>query len=100
MFPRGIFTAHQFKGVGGGRYQAIGTLAIRNIKRPVVLPFTLKIAGDAATMQGVLVIDRTTFGVGEGQFATGDTVATTVRIAVNISPKECEYFIMMFQELR
>lgn len=87
LFPRAIFTANQFKDLGGGRYQAIGTLAIRNIKRPVVLPFNLKIAGDAAAMQGVLTIDRRIFGVGQGQFATGETVATTVRVNISIAAK-------------
>jgi polyisoprenoid-binding protein YceI len=87
-FPRATFSASQFKDLGGGRYQAIGTLAIRNIKRPVVLPFVLKIAGNVATMRGVLTIDRRIFGVGQGQFATGETVATAVRINVNITAKK------------
>jgi polyisoprenoid-binding protein YceI len=87
VFPRATFTANQFKDLGGGRYQAIGTLAIRNIKRPVVLPFALKITGDVATMQGDLAVDRRVFGVGQGQFATGDTVATAVRITVNVIAK-------------
>jgi len=84
-FPRAIFSANKFKALGGGRYQAIGTLAIRNVRRPVVLPFTLAIKGDHATMHGVLTIDRRTFGVGQGQFATGDTVATNVKIEVSLS---------------
>lgn len=84
-FPRAIFSANQFKAMGGGRYQAMGTLAIRNVRRPVVLPFTLAIKDDHATMHGVLTIDRTTFGVGQGQFATGDTVATKVKIEVSLS---------------
>lgn len=87
-FPRATFTSSQFKDLGGGRYQAIGTLAIRNVKRPVVMPFTLKIAGNVATMQGVLSVDRRLFGVGQGQFATGDTVATAVRINVNVTAKK------------
>jgi polyisoprenoid-binding protein YceI len=84
-FPRAIFSASQFKVLGGGRYQAIGTLAIRNVRRPVVLPFTLAIKDDHATMHAVLTIDRRTFGVGQGQFATGDTVATNVKIEVSLS---------------
>jgi polyisoprenoid-binding protein YceI len=84
-FPRAIFSADRFKALGGGRYQAMGTLAIRNVRRPVRLPFTLAIKGDEATMRGQLTIDRTTFGVGQGQFATGDTVATSVRIEVSVS---------------
>lgn len=88
VFPRATFTASEFKDLGGGRYQAIGTLAIRNVRRPVVLPFMLKIAGNDATMQGILTVDRRTFGVGQGQFVTGDTIATPVRITVNISAKK------------
>lgn len=84
-FPRAIFSASQFKALGGGRYQAIGTLAIRNVRRPVVLPFTLAIKDDRATMHGVLTVDRRIFGVGQGQFATGDTVATNVKIEVSLS---------------
>jgi polyisoprenoid-binding protein YceI len=84
-FPRAIFSADTFKALGGGRYQAIGTLAIRNVRRPVVLPFTLAMKDDKAVMHGVLTIDRTTFGVGQGQFATGDTVATAVKIEVSVS---------------
>lgn len=84
-FPRAIFSANQFKSLGGGRYQAIGTLAIRNVRRPVTLPFTLSIKDDKATMHGVLTIDRRTFGVGQGQFATGDTVATNVKIEVSLT---------------
>ena len=84
-FPRATFQANQFKDLGRGRYQAIGTLSIRNVKRPVDLPFQLTINGNQATMHGSLTIDRRIFGVGQGQFATGDTVATNVRIDVAIS---------------
>ncbi len=84
-FPRAIFSANQFKDLGRGRFQAIGNLSIRNVRRPVVLPFTLVIKGDEATMRGALTIDRRTFGVGQGQFATGDTVATNVKIEISLS---------------
>ena len=85
VFPRATFTANQFKDLGGGRYQAIGTLQIRNARRPAVLPFTLAINGKQATMRGELTIDRTGFGVGQGQFATGETVATAVKVQVSLT---------------
>ncbi len=83
-FPRATFTAAKFVDGGKGRYQAIGTLTIRNVRRPAVLPFALAIAGDVATMQGQLTIDRRAFGIGQGQFATPDTVAAAVRISVRL----------------
>ncbi len=39
-------------------------------------------------MQGVMTVDRRLFGVGQGQFLAGDTVATSVRINVNITAKK------------
>ncbi|MDB5461357.1 MAG: hypothetical protein JWO72_3098, partial [Caulobacteraceae bacterium] len=35
-FPRATFSATKFSSLGGGRYQAAGTLAIRGVSRPVV----------------------------------------------------------------
>jgi polyisoprenoid-binding protein YceI len=87
-FPRATFTATRFKSLGNDRFQAIGVLTIRNVKRPVALPFTLKTSGDVSTMRGVLMIDRRAFGVGQGQFTGTETVAATVRINVTVSAKK------------
>ena len=75
-FPRAVFTAQSFKDLGGGRYQAIGELSIRGVTRPLTLPFQLAINGNVAKMHGAVTIDRTWFGVGRGQWTTGDAVAT------------------------
>lgn len=80
--PRATFSASRFRELGSDRYMADGLLTIRNVRRQVDLPFTLAFAGRSATMRGTLTIDRRTFGVGRGQFATGDTVATSVRIGI------------------
>ena len=82
VFPRASFESHQFRDLGNGRYLAAGILSIRNVRRPVALPFELAIKGDKAMMRGSLTIDRRLFGVGQGQFASGETVATAVRIDV------------------
>ncbi|AYO75675.1 MULTISPECIES: YceI family protein [Sphingobium] len=84
VFPRATFTSKSFKSLGGNRYQAAGTLNIRGVNRPVVLPFQLNINRGEARMQGSLVIDRRWFGVGRGQFASTDAVAANVRVNVTI----------------
>ncbi|MET0363739.1 MAG: YceI family protein [Sphingobium sp.] len=83
-FPRATFVAKSFKAVGKGRFQAAGTLTIRNVSRPVVLPFQLAITGNAAAMQGALTIDRRWFGVGQGQFAGVESVAANVTVKIAI----------------
>jgi polyisoprenoid-binding protein YceI len=84
-FARATFASHAFRDLGGGRYQAVGDLTLRGVTRPVTLPFTLAIAGDKAVMKGSTVIDRTEFGVGQGQWKGGDVVATKVTVNVALT---------------
>jgi polyisoprenoid-binding protein YceI len=84
-FPRATFVATNFKDLGGGRYQAFGDLTIRGVHRPVVLPFTLKINGNTAQMQGSLTINRGSFGVGQGQWQGSEMVAANVQVNLSIN---------------
>lgn len=86
-FGQATFAAKTFKDLGGGRYQAIGTLNLRGVTRPLTLAFTLKIEGNQARMVGGTVIDRHAFGVGQGQFAGADSVPFAVNLRVSIAAK-------------
>ncbi len=83
--PKATFATTAFKDLGGGKYQASGDLTIRGASKPVVLPFTLAISGDTARMNGSLVLNRTAFGIGQGQWKTGDVVATEVTVTVALT---------------
>jgi polyisoprenoid-binding protein YceI len=86
-FPKAVFTTSAIKDLGGGRYQASGDLAIRGVHKPVVLPFTLAIAGDTARMNGQLVLNRTAFGIGQGKWSTPDVVDTKVVVIVQLTAR-------------
>ena len=60
------------------------TSAMRDVVKPVTLPFTLVITGSEAHMTGAVTINRTEWGVGQGQYAGGDPVATDVKISVDL----------------
>jgi polyisoprenoid-binding protein YceI len=64
--PKAIFRATSFKALGGGRYQASGTLTIRGVTKPLTLPFSLAITGDTAKMNASVGLNRLAFGVGQG----------------------------------
>jgi polyisoprenoid-binding protein YceI len=83
-FPTAVFTSTGFKSVGGDNYQVSGNLSLKGVSKPVVLPFTLKVAGKAATADGVVNIDRSLFGVGLGQFKTGESVPLSVQVKVHV----------------
>ncbi|MEO9130300.1 MAG: YceI family protein [Sphingomonas sp.] len=87
--PTATFKATRFRHLAGNRYEASGTLSLRGVSRPLKLPFTLSIAGDVATMTGTATIDRTVFGVGQGEWtATSDLpAAVTVSVAIKADRK-------------
>ena len=84
-FAKATFVSRSFRDLGGGRYEADGDLTIRGVSRPLALPFTLAIAGDTARMNGAVVLNRTTFGVGQGQWKTGEVVDTKVTVNVALT---------------
>ena len=86
-FAQATYAAKSFKDLGGGRYQALGSLTLRGVTRPLALPFQLAITGDQARMVGSTTIDRHVFGVGQGQFAGPDTVPFAVKVSININAK-------------
>jgi len=84
-FAKATFVSRSFRDLGGGKYEADGDLTIRGVSRPVALPFTLAIAGDTARMNGAVVLNRTAFGVGQGQWKTGEVVDTKVTVNVALT---------------
>jgi polyisoprenoid-binding protein YceI len=83
-FPQAHFVASSFKSTGAGAYEAVGTLSIRGMSKPISLPFTLAITGDAAKADGKVQLIRTDYGVGQGAWATAQYVALEVAVDVDI----------------
>ena len=84
VFPKATFTSRSFKDLGGGKYEADGDLTIRGKSLPLALPFALTITGDQAKMTGQVTIDRSTFGVGTGDYGGADTVPLEVAVKVDL----------------
>ena len=80
-FATATYRATSFKALGGDRYRADGTLTLRGTSRPVPLAFTLTITGNTARARGTATIDRTRFGVGQGDFASTAEIAGPVAIS-------------------
>lgn len=87
-FPKATFATRSFRDLGGGKYQALGDLTLRGVSRPVALDFTLQISGDKAVMSGQTVLDRTAFGVGQGQWKAGDTLKPQVSVVVALTARQ------------
>ena len=85
--PKAVFTATRFEKVGEGRYVARGSLSLRGVSRPLSLPFRLTIDGDTATVRGVTSLDRTAFGVGQGEWTKTDQIPAKVSVRVDLKAR-------------
>jgi len=83
--PKAVFNATRFEKTGPDRYVAHGKLSLRGVTKPLDLPFKLTIAGDKAKMSGEAGVDRTAFGVGQGDFAATDQIPGKVAVHVQLT---------------
>ncbi len=87
QFPTATFTADIEKLAEG--YEARGTLTIRDQTVPVVLPFSLDLDGDTASMSGSLTLNRIDFGVGQS-LADESSLAFAVAVNVDLTARRAE----------
>lgn len=85
-YPEAIFETVKFEAADEGRYIAIANLSIRDVTMPVMMPFTLEMKkkGSEAHVKGMLSLNRLSFGLGQGQWETSDTVGYDVQVAINL----------------
>lgn len=86
-FAKATFAASKFTALGGDRYRADGTLTLRGKTRPQRLEFTLRITGDRARMSASTSIDRTAFGVGQGEWANTADLPAAVPVTITLTAR-------------
>jgi polyisoprenoid-binding protein YceI len=79
------FQTTSVRRTGPDTYLAQGQLTLRGQTRPVTLPFNLRVVGKTAHAVGHARLIRTAFGVGQGQWASGQWVALEVGVDIDIT---------------
>jgi polyisoprenoid-binding protein YceI len=83
-FPEARFETIAIRRLAEGRYVAEARLTLRDITRPVTLPFELRIDDGRARMQGALMLDRVAFQIGDGPDPNGQIVSREVAVEVEL----------------
>jgi len=91
-FPQSTLTSTAFRSTGDGSFEMDADLTMRGTTNQITLPFTLSEQGDGVLAEGTVTVDRTNYGVGQGDFVTGSTVGldVTISIAVAATPGPAE----------
>lgn len=80
-FPVARFTSTAIKDLGGDKFEVAGQLSIKGVTRDALIPLVVKRdATGNATAQGVFLIKRLDFKIGEGQWTDTELVANEVEV--------------------
>lgn len=83
-FPEARFKSEAVT-AGAGVYEARGKLTIREAEKDLTLPFTLAIEGGRAIADAAVTLNRSDFGVGQGEeFLTDKWVGYDVKVTIHI----------------
>lgn len=86
VFPTAEFKSTAIKKIDAQRYEAMGTLTIKNKSQPVILTFTaMEAPKDHGVVEGMTTIKRSAFGVGEGEWSDTNTVKDEVTVNFKIA---------------
>jgi len=88
-FPKAVFKAEKFSKLDGDKYQATGTLTIRNKTQPVILNFKFNDYSDEnATAEGSTQLKRTALKVGQGEWSDTSAVKDAVEVKFSITAQK------------
>jgi polyisoprenoid-binding protein YceI len=83
-YPTATFASTSFRHAGGDSYTVTGELTIRDVTETIELPMTIQVDGDAATATGTLELDRRTFEIGRGDWASDAAVGYDVILNIEV----------------
>jgi polyisoprenoid-binding protein YceI len=84
-FPQATFQSTTVKGLGGGKFEVSGKLAIKGNSRDVVVPVALTQSGATTTVTGTFALKRLAFKIGENEWADTSMVADDVQVKFKLA---------------
>lgn len=83
--PYATFKSSSIRPLGGGKYEAKGTLTIRNRTKDIAVPFAVQDQPDGkSVIAAAFVIKRSDFGIGGGMWNEGGVVAEEIPVNVRL----------------
>ena len=86
-WPTASFEKTSFRRLEDGRFEADATLTMRDVTKPVTLPFKFEIKNDRAHVKGEMTVERLDYGIGQGPWKDTSVVGNTVKIFIDLSAK-------------
>ncbi|MEO0963054.1 MAG: YceI family protein [Pseudomonadota bacterium] len=83
--PEASLTSTAFRKLDDGSFEMDADLTMRGTTNAITLPFTLTEAADGVVAKGSVTVNRTDYGIGQGDYVSGATVGLDVVISIDIA---------------
>ena len=87
-FPHAFFKANRFTALGTNRYSVQGSLLLRGRAQNFGFPFDLRIDGEKAVMKATLNLNRLDFGLGQGEWASDESVSNAIKVNIVVEAQK------------
>lgn len=89
-YPRARYSSDEIEQRKQGKYTASGLLELKGVQRPVEVPFQWRREENRGRLQGSLVLHRSHFEIGSGEWAEDDAIGDEVRVEFDVAmvPKD------------
>ncbi len=84
-FPQATFQSTAIKGLGGGKFEVAGKIAIKGTSRDLVVPVTITQSGANSVATGSFVLKRLEFKIGEEEWADTTVVANDITVKFKLA---------------
>lgn len=84
-FPTARFLSSSVKSLGNNKFEVAGKMTVKGKTRDLIAPVTFRPDGNAGVFEGSLTLKRADYGIGEGMWATFDTVANDVLVKFKLT---------------
>jgi len=89
-FPKAKFESNKIVKKNGNTYLAHGMLSLKGIEQPIDVPFSWFEKGNSANMKGELIVNRTNFNIGSGEWSTGNVIGTDVKVDFTVELRRAQ----------
>ncbi len=87
-FPKATLISRSISQTGPGRYLATADLKLRGVTRRVSIPFTVTLSQATGRMLASMMLDRTTFGIGQVPGMRLTSLSPMVKVTMRLTAKK------------
>ncbi len=87
-YPNARFFSDRIETLEDGRFRAVGKLSLKGLERELAVPFTWQANDQGARVFGEVMVWRSDFNIGGGDWADGNVIGLDIQVRFDVQLRE------------